>query len=380
MPQLTLILDHLIEKPLRKKDIDVKAAIILGLFQLFKMRTPPHAAISETVELCKTIKKPWACALVNASLRKFSDNKAEICNSLQRDSKAFLYNHPDWFASKLSHNWPDHWQDILYQNDQHPPLSLRININKVSRETLSEKLQQQGLENTLTPYSDYGITLLKPTDVTSLPGFADGDISVQDEAAQLAADLVSPQPGERILDACSAPGGKLVHLLEIAPQCEIQGLELEQHRADRIEENLERCKLTCPVLIGDASKQDWWDKQAYDRILLDAPCTASGVIRRNPDIKHLRQAEDIHQTAQLQRSILNNLWRMLKSGGTLVYATCSIFPQENEKQIQNFIKENSDATHLPIEAAWGVERPFGRQLFPQQNGHDGFYYAKLIKA
>ncbi|MGB1236827.1 MAG: 16S rRNA (cytosine(967)-C(5))-methyltransferase RsmB [Pseudomonadales bacterium] len=380
MPQLQCFYTELVKKPIRKKDNDIIAIILLGLYQLYKMRTAQHAAIGETVEICKKIKKPWACGLVNAVLRKFSTSQTSMVNKLTQSSKSFKYNHPDWFIDKLSHNWPEHFAQIFEQNDQHPPLTLRINFKKVSRETFEAQLDEAGIGYTRTAHSPYGITLDKPTDVNALPGFDIGAISVQDEAAQLAATLVQSKPGERILDACSAPGGKLIHLLETSEEhCVIEGLELEEHRIARISENLTRTGLECTIHHADATSDDWWNGELYDHIICDAPCSASGVIRRNPDIKHLRRPEDIHTTAQLQRQILSNLWTMLKPGGSFIYATCSVFPQENEKQIQWFVKENSNAQHIAIDAHWGLAREYGRQLFPTLNGNDGFYYAKLIK-
>ncbi|MCJ8298912.1 MAG: 16S rRNA (cytosine(967)-C(5))-methyltransferase, partial [Pseudomonadales bacterium] len=215
-----------------------------------------------------------------------------------------------------------------------------------------------------------------------LEGFSAGEFSVQDEAAQLAAQLVDPQSGENILDACSAPGGKLLHMLELSPDktTTFKGLELEPHRAERIIENFQRVQLDCELYVGDATNRQWWDGKLFDKILLDAPCSATGVIRRNPDIKLLRKSEDIHNIAKVQKAILENLWGLLKNKGRLIYATCSIFPQENEKIISSFIRDHDDAKHIKIEAEWGVCREHGRQLFPSADAHDGFYYAIIEKS
>lgn len=380
LTQLSHILDKLSSKKIKTKDQDVKATILIGLYQLYKLNTPHHAAISETVDVCVLLNKRWATGFVNATLRRFQRERESIIDSLQNNN-SFVYNHPQWFIEKLKHNWPDQWEQILQANDAHPPLTLRVNTQCVSRETLLDSLAEQGIDAFKTPYSQSGVTLSKATDIVQLEEFQAGLISVQDESPQLAGELLAPKQGDLILDACSAPGGKLLHLLELTQNidCEVQGLELEQHRAQRIEENFERLNLSCKIHIADATKQQWWDGRLYDKILLDTPCSATAVIRRNPDIKLMRRSEDIHQVAKLQREILTNMWSMLKPGGTLLYATCSIFQQENEKLIAGFCKRNEDVEHIAIDAKWGVEREYGRQLFPAEKGHDGFYYARLIK-
>ncbi len=380
-PQLETIIAQLITKPLKHKDNDVYAIIMIGIYQLYKMRVAEHAAISETVQLCKTIKKNWATGLVNATLRNFQRSKEELLEELCGNDPYFLYNHPSWFIEKLKANWPDQWQDILAANDDHPPLTLRVNTRKVSRETFSKQLADSGIESCISLHSDQGIYLSKPTDVTKIEGFNEGLFSVQDEAAQLAASLLDIKNEDNILDACSAPGGKLLHILELTQDssARVQGLELEQARADKITENFQRLNINCELHIADAANKEWWDTVLFDKILLDAPCSATGVIRRNPDIKLLRKSEDIHQTAKLQMQILTNLWTTLNNGGRLVYATCSIFTQENEKIIQQFLKNNEDANHVLIDSNWGTTREYGKQLFPSKNLNDGFYYAILEK-
>jgi 16S rRNA (cytosine967-C5)-methyltransferase len=378
-PKLKLIADALLERPIRKSDTHIQALLLVGLYQLLEMRIPAHAAISETVEAAHQLDAQRATGLLNAILRRFDREKDQIIETLY-DEPVFLFNHPNWFIEKLKHNWPHFWQEILVQNNQQAPMTIRVNQRNVSRETYMSTLSDMDIAATPCTYSEHGITLASPIDVSNLPGFDKGDISVQDEAAQLSASLLAPQDGEHILDACAAPGGKLCHLLESTKDITVDALEISAKRADRIHENLERLSLTARLIIGDASTQDWWDSVIYDKILVDAPCSATGVIRRNPDIKILRKAEEIVAISNLQLSILNNMWGMLKKGGTLVYATCSIFPQENERLIERFLKQNEDAIHHPINANWGVERPYGRQLFPQPNGHDGFFYATLQKA
>ncbi len=381
LTQLDAFLEVLSPKKIKAKDQDIKATILIGLYQLYKLNTSDHAAISETVDVCLLLNKRWATGFVNATLRRFQREQAELESSLASNN-SFVFNHPEWYIEKLKHNWPSQWQDILHANDQHPPLTLRVNTKLVSRETLMETLSEEGIDTYKTEHSQYGITLSKATDIVSTQVFQDGLISVQDEAPQLAADLIDPKPNDLILDACSAPGGKLLHLLELAQSMdvEVQGLELEQHRADRIVENFERLGLDCHIHIADATEKDWWDGRLYNKILLDTPCSATAVIRRNPDIKVMRKSEDIHQLAKLQKQILTNMWSMLAEGGTLVYATCSIFKQENERLIASFCKEHEDAKHIPIDADWGEQREYGRQLFPVVDKHDGFYYAVLSKS
>ena len=378
-PKLQLIADALLERPIRKSDTHIRALLLVGLYQLLEMRIPEHAAISETVEAAHQLDAARASGLLNAILRRFSREKDQIIESLY-DEQVFLFNHPNWFIEKLKHNWPTFWQEILAQNNVQAPMTIRVNQLNVSRETYLERLKAAGIDAIACTYSEQGITLNSAVDVHELPGFAAGDVSVQDEAAQLSSSLLDAKEGEHILDACAAPGGKLCHLLESQPNISVDALEISSKRADKIFENTERLKLNSRIIIADASSSNWWDEEEYDRILVDAPCSATGVIRRNPDIKLLRKAEEVHELSSLQLKILNNLWHMLKRGGTLVYATCSIFPQENERLIERFMKEHPDAIHTPIDATWGLERPFGRQLFPQPNGHDGFFYATLKKA
>ncbi len=380
LPRLSCLANQLLKKPFKPQDQDLYALVLLGFYQLLEMRVPTHAAVSETVEAASQLNKEWAKGLLNALLRNLQRQQDSLFEQLAEQPE-FRYNHPQWMISKLQHNWPDHVEEMLQQNNQQPPMTLRINQQKTSQSDYLQQLHDTGINATATPYSTVGIQLESAVDVSILPGFGYGFVSVQDEAAQLSATLLDLQPGQRVLDACAAPGGKLCHILEHQPGLShITAVELEADRAERIEENLSRLNLSAEIIIADAATQTWWDGIEYDRILLDAPCSAAGVIRRNPDIKHLRQSEDIKVLAELQLAILKNCWQMLKPGGRLVYATCSVFPQENERVIERFTKTQTDACHHPIEAGWGIERPFGRQLFPQPQGHDGFYYAILLKA
>ncbi len=378
--QLQSISRELLDKPLRAKDSDVNALLMLGLYQLIHMRTPDHAAISETVNATRSLKKPWASRLLNAALRNFVRQREPIEQALSGE-QSYRYSHPQWLIDALKQAWPKQYQSILHANNQQAPVCLRINTTLCSREQAQSELP---LKTKPLQYSSQGLRLLQSSEITSLPGFTQGHFSVQDEAAQLAAGLLQLKPAQRVLDACAAPGGKSCHILEFEPKiAELVCIEQEKERIPRIRENILRLRLEAPHTLLQASAQnlaDWWDKKPFDRILLDAPCSATGVIRRHPDIKLLRQPDDLAKLCALQGHILKTLWQTLAPGGMLVYATCSVLPQENEHIIHAFLQQHSDAVHLAVDAEWGEARPFGRQLFPQPEGHDGFYYACLQKA
>lgn len=380
-PQLQSILNRLLEKPLKAKDTDIHALLLIGLYQLKYLRVPDHAAISMTVNACRNLKKPWAEKLVNGVLRRFQREQTSLEATLA-SSPAFVSAHPNWLRKSIENHWPEHAGAVFTANNDHPPMTLRLNTNALNRD---QYLQDLPLEASPTPFSPYGVTLAQATNVENLPGFSEGHVSVQDEAAQLAADLLSLQGGERVLDACCAPGGKTGHILErgdhlAEPLTEVVALDLEERRLVRVRENLQRLKRNATIICSDALDVDhWWDQIPFDRILLDAPCSATGVIRRHPDIKLLRNATDIAKLATLQLALLKALWPTLKPGGRLVYATCSVLPTENTEVIKHFVEQQADAVHQAIEATWGITQTYGRQLLPQPKGHDGFYYACLTK-
>ncbi|KAA0873778.1 16S rRNA (cytosine(967)-C(5))-methyltransferase RsmB [Nitrincola tapanii] len=380
--RLEAIALHLLREPPRERDADVLALILIGLYQLREMRTATHAAVDETVKTARLLNKPWAKGLINALLRRYLREEDQLIAELHAESSTFRYNHPDWMLDKLRHNWPEHWQQLVWENDQRAPMTLRVNSRLTSRAAMLTKLQEAGIQAHLGAHSPTSIYLQTPCDVTQLPGFARGEISVQDEAAQLSAELLQLAPGQRVLDACAAPGGKLCHLLEKEENlAEVIALELNPKRAARINENLERLGLSdaCHLILTDATQTDWWDGRPFDRILIDAPCSGSGVIRRNPDIKLLRLSEDLLALAKIQLSLLEALWPLLAPGGLLVYATCSIFPQENERVIERFCRQHADAEIDPIPLSLGVDRQGMRQIFPALDGPDGFFYARLRK-
>lgn len=377
-PQLNCIIKLLQNRPFKFRDIDIKAIVLVGLYQLQHTRIPEHAAISESVDACKELDKAWAGKVVNALLRRFQREQAELIEHLSGDD-SYRHNHPDWMIAKLKNNWPDHWQQILNANNYKAPLTLRINQRATDRDSYQKQLEQV-IDSEKTSFSTDGLRLAESVNVETLPGYKVGAFSVQDEAAQLSAKLLDLQPEQRVLDACAAPGGKLCHILECEPKLQqVDAVEVDDKRSHRITENLQRLRVNAHLIIADAATQEWWSREPYDRILLDAPCSATGVIRRNPDIKYLRKGEDIHDLSKLQFAILENCWSMLKPGGKLLYATCSIFPQENERLVSRFVNQTDNVAHLPIDAEWGIQREYGRQLFPQEDGHDGFYYALLQK-
>lgn len=379
-PRLAGLAERLLQKPFKAADRDVEALLLVGLYQLFYTRIPPHAAIGETVGCAEKLKKPWAKGLLNAVLRNAQRDGEVMFTELERDP-VIRFAHPRWLQKSLKAHWPDYWEAICTANNAHPPMMLRVNRRQVARDTYLAELQTAGIEAFACSHSEDGIRLATACDVTQLPGFAEGRISVQDEAAQLAASLLDLAPGQRVLDACCAPGGKTCHILEREPAlADVVALDLEPKRLQRVRENLDRLQLTATLVAADARATDqWWDGQPFQRILLDAPCSATGVIRRHPDIKLARQADDIAPLATLQGEMLDALWPTLAVGGVLLYATCSVLPTENRDVIEAFLARMPGARELDLPSGFGIEQSHGRQLFPQENGHDGFYYAKLIK-
>jgi 16S rRNA (cytosine967-C5)-methyltransferase len=369
-----------IEKPLDWDDKLAESLLKIGIYQLLFMRIPAHAAINETVQAAVELGLERFKPLINAVLRKVSQ-----LAPFEDSTEVAINSYPDWIREKTSHNWPEQWQDILYQGTLRPPMTLRVNrqffADEDPREAYLALLKAHEIEASACQYAPFGVQLAKPYPVSKLPKFLDGAASVQDEAAQLSCELLELQSGQKVLDACSAPGGKTCAILEAQTGVQLTALDSEAHRAALVTENLERLNLHAKLQISPAEELDkWWDGELFDRILLDAPCSASAVIRRHPDIKLLRQEGDIKALAELQMTLLKTLWACLKPGGILVYATCSIFSQENSRIIERFLKAEATASLLNIDANWGIDTGFGRQLFPQQNGHDGFFYARLKKS
>ncbi|MEB2650339.1 16S rRNA (cytosine(967)-C(5))-methyltransferase RsmB [Pseudomonas siliginis] len=379
-PRLSALAEKLLQKPFKTADADVEALLLVGLYQLLYTRVPAHAAIGETVGCADKLKKPWAKGLLNAVLRNAQRESETIFAELERDP-VVRTAHPRWLQKSLKAFWPEQWEAICAANNAHPPMILRVNRRHHGRDAYLALLGDAGIAATPCVYSRDGIVLEAAADVRSLPGFAEGWISVQDEAAQLAADLLDLAPGQRVLDACCAPGGKTCHILEAEPALAgVVAVDLEAKRLVRVKENLERLGLDAELIAADGrDTEKWWDGKPFQRILLDAPCSATGVIRRHPDIKLTRQPDDIVALAQLQGELLDAMWKTLEVGGILLYATCSTLPTENTEVIAAFLARTPGARELDLATAAGIKQPHGRQLLAQQGGHDGFYYAKLIK-
>ena len=379
-PRLSALAERLLQKPFKSADADVNALMLVGLYQLFYTRVPEHAAIGETVGCADKLKKPWAKGLLNAVLRRAQREGQEIFAELERDP-VVRTAHPRWLQKSLKAFWPEQWEAICAANNAHPPMILRVNRRHHSRDAYLGLLRDAGIEAAPCQFSRDGIVLAEACDVRNLPGFDQGWISVQDEAAQLAADLLELAPGQRVLDACCAPGGKTCHLLEAEDKLAgVVAIDLEAKRLTRVRENLDRLGLDAQLIACDArDTASWWDGKGFQRILLDAPCSATGVIRRHPDIKLTRQADDIAALASLQGELLDALWPTLEVGGMLLYATCSTLPTENTEVIAAFLDRTPGARELDLATDAGIRQPHGRQLLAQEGGHDGFYYAKLIK-
>ena len=370
----------MLQKPFKAADADVEALLLVGLYQLLYTRVPAHAAIGETVGCADKLKKPWAKALLNAVLRRAQRESEALLAELEHDP-VVRTAHPRWLQKSLKAFWPEQWEAICAANNAHPPMILRVNRRHRSRDAYLQLLTDAGINATPCVYSTDGIVLEAAADVRSLPGFAEGWISVQDEAAQLAADLLDLAPGQRVLDACCAPGGKTCHILEVEKDLAgVVAVDLEAKRLVRVRENLARLGLSAELIAADGrDTATWWDGKPFQRILLDAPCSATGVIRRHPDIKLTRQPDDIAALAVLQGELLDALWPTLEVGGILLYATCSTLPTENTEVIEAFLARTPGARELDLATTAGLKQPHGRQLLAQEGGHDGFYYAKLIK-
>ncbi|MBD3896644.1 16S rRNA (cytosine(967)-C(5))-methyltransferase RsmB [Halomonas sp. ML-15] len=383
LPRLEALADELLRSPFKARDRDVQALLLVGIYQLLYLRIPAHAAVGETAGAARLLGKAWATRVINGCLRRLQREQSALQAKVDRDPCVALL-HPAWLLKALRQAWPDDWREIAIANNTPGPMTLRINRRRISREVYRERLLECGLESRPCEFAPDGLTLETPCDVRALPGFAEGEVSVQDEAAQLAVELLgpvlAPRPGAQVLDACCAPGGKTAHLLE-AFEIDLTALDSDAQRLTRVTETLDRLGLRARVEQADASRLEGWEADRFDAILLDAPCSGSGVIRRHPDIKRLRRADDIPQLAALQGRLLDRLWQVLAPGGSLVYATCSVFPEENADQIKAFLARTADArVTTPADVSWGRPAGDGRQLLPREAGHDGFFYARLEKA
>jgi 16S rRNA (cytosine967-C5)-methyltransferase len=374
---LDWLLDQLLQRPLRRRDRDVRRLMLLGLYQLWKDETADHAAVHATADTARDLGKPWAVGLVNAVLRNFLRQREALETGLAKEPARFA--HPAWLLDRLRADWPNDWEAITKANNTPAPLWLRHNRAGGDRAAAEAALREAGFELTDHPLAPDALAVSPAATVQAIPGFEQGAFSVQDPAAQLAAPLMDLAPGQRVLDACAAPGGKTGHLLEREPRIDLLALDRSPERLERVRENLSRLDLEATLQAADATEPgDWWDGRPFDRILLDAPCTALGVIRRHPDIKWLRSPEQIDEATALQARLLASLWPLLNPGGILVYATCSVLSCENNAQIQAFLADQGDAACIGP-GNFGHDALPGRQILPGEQDMDGFYYAVLRK-
>jgi 16S rRNA (cytosine967-C5)-methyltransferase len=373
-------LDAILTQPLKAKDNDVRCLLLIGIYQLHHLRVPEYAVVNETVSATKVLKKEWAKGLTNAILRGFiRDQDKLVSNSLNKPQGQ--YAHPQWFIKRLQAAWPETWQQTLVNNNLRPPMTLRINTQKIPRQQFLENLAGADMAARAGNLASTSVYLEQACPVQEIPGFDNGLFSVQDEASQLIPDLMELADGQRLLDACAAPGGKTCHILESGYTFDsVLALDNDARRLERLQQNLERLQLSAVVKTGDAGDTtQWWNGQTFDRILLDAPCSATGIIRRHPDIKLLRQDSDIVKLQELQLHLLETLWQCLAPNGLLLYSTCSVLPEENSFIVERFLQRHSDVKVEGIQAQWGVECPTGRQLLPQADANDGFFFARLRK-
>ncbi len=380
--QLDFLLHQLLGKPLKKKDQDLRSLLVLGLYQLKFMRIPDHAAVNETVNATGELNKRWARDLSNAVLRNYQRREVDLLQGMKLAGLSQRESHPEWLVSRLIDSWPAQLEEILAANNRRPPLTLRVNLSRHSRQQFMDKLARAGLQARPGQLSPSAIYLDQAVPVSDIPGFFEGEASVQDEASQLVPELFQLTSGLRFLDACAAPGGKTCHILESEDSLtSCVAVDRSPTRLTKIEDNLNRLQLEASLICADGADVDaWWDGEGFDRVLLDAPCSASGVIRRHPDIKLLLNPAQVEKLILEQRRLLRSLWACLKPGGLLLYTTCSVLPQENQTQIHQFLGEHADAKYEGITADWGVECEFGRQLLPSADiGTDGFFFSLLRK-
>lgn len=386
--QLQSWVQQLVLKPLRKRDRVINALLASAFYQMVEMRVPDHAVVSETVEATRQLRRPKLAGLVNACLRRFI--RDDLASQSMQDEQV-QWNHPAWLIEGIRRDWPDCWQAILEANNQRAPMWLRVNSAKQTASDYCEQLRALGIHAETRAGLPDAVCLSEPRAVDELPGFSEGTVSVQDGAAQIAARWLQQcssgsDATARVLDACAAPGGKTGHLLELGGRnIELLAIDSDSQRLGRISENLERLALDATIIAADASKpEEWWDGRPFDGILLDAPCSASGVIRRHPDIKLLRRASDLDELAALQTAILKALWTVLAPGGSLLYATCSVLARENDDVLGAFLRDQEDATEKDLLPNNNIRdlmqrKACGYQILPGTADLDGFYYACLHK-
>lgn len=376
-PRLDGIARQLLRKPLREKDADIHGLILMGIQELSALQTPPHAAVDETVKAARSLGKSWSSGLVNACLRNYQRESERLELALTAAQQHAL---PEWLWDKLGQQWPEHRDEIAEASRKHPPLTLRANQSRVDASTYCQSLQQAGINAYTNRDIDTAITLEQPQAVATIPGFPEGLSSVQDASAQLAAHFLQPRNQERILDACAAPGGKTCHILEAAPQAKVLATDISERRLISLRQNIERLGLSPDIKVIDASRAaEQLEGQTFDAVLADVPCSAAGVIRRNPDIKITRSANDIDQFAQQQAAIVLSLWPLVRPGGRLLYVTCSILEEENDQLIETLCPRLQGCQVAALTSSAGMTTRLGFQTLPDSKGGDGLYFSLLIK-
>ncbi|MCZ6503265.1 MAG: 16S rRNA (cytosine(967)-C(5))-methyltransferase RsmB [Gammaproteobacteria bacterium] len=373
------LLDYLsssvLDRPLPSKHLDLKLLLFCGIYSIRTLKRPQHASVDAVVDSTKALRKPWSKSLVNAVLRNYIRRRNDL-DDISGESIEIQTNHPEWLTTRISRAWPDDAGQIFRANNEQPPMVLRINELKTTRENYLTLLADDKVDARAGSLVTSSVVLESPCPVDRLPGFEDGWVSIQDEASQLAAYLLKTCAEENVLDACAAPGGKACHLLEMYPDIKLVANDKDQVRLKAINENLIRlglsCEVTCMDLVDIRNRK-------FDKILIDAPCSATGIIRRHPDIKLLRKNSDIDKLCAMQSRLILAAWQLLDHGGELLYSTCSVLPEENEDIVSSFILSRDDVEVLPINVDAGIKLQIGHQLLPTSAAHDGFYYAHLRK-
>lgn len=377
-PRLERLLAMLLDRP-AGVSAPIRSLLGVALHQLEHSKHPAYAIVDEAVDAARVLRAPRATALINAILRRHLRESAALRARLEQDPVA-QHAHPQWLLDHLRTDWPEEWREIVDANNRQAPMWLRVNRRKISAPAYLQRLSLVGMEGRIAPQAPEAIELGEPCDVAQLPGFAEGWISVQDSAAQLTAPFLDARAGMRVLDACAAPGGKACQLLEHA-DLELLALDTERARLEQVEDNLRRLELTATCAAGDArTPAAWWDGRPFDRILIDAPCSATGVIRRHPDIKILRRPGDVPALVGRQSELLRALWPLLAPGGRLLYATCSTLRAENQQVIGKFLEETAQAREIEVartDLVLAATNAPGIQILPGAAGMDGFYYACL---
>jgi len=376
--RLEAMVDGMLDRPLKPRDAVIRVLLCQGLAEVFHFGTPDHAAVRETAELARTVQRPGAVGLVNALLRRALREREQLAAVMDRNAVT-RYACPSWLIRGIRDAFPDQQEAVLQATTEPAPMTLRVNLARISREQMGSRLAEQGVVAEPHPLVPSALTLAGAADVQDLPGFAEGLVSVQDAAAQWAALLLAPKPGDRVLDACAAPGGKTGHLLECADgELDLIALDIDGGRLGRVRDNLRRLDYRARMWVGDLSDPEvWWDGEPFDAILLDAPCSATGVIRRHPDIKLLRRQRDIPDLAARQSALLTAAWDLLRPGGRLLYATCSLLRAENETVVAAWLAGRPEAHVCPSDFPGGIDRDVGRAIALGARGMDGFYYALL---